>query len=147
MNMSRLPDDEEIEREWQAQEYALAQERRDADPSTDVAGVQRYRLLARALREPPRDGLPNDFARRVARAAAAANSVNIGFERRLMQCMIGVFALAAIGVTVSYGADWLPALTEGARIGRFLDQRWLLALLACIGVSIAAQRAGLRRSP
>ncbi|HEY0232423.1 MAG TPA: hypothetical protein VGC55_14330 [Dokdonella sp.] len=144
MNMSRLPDDDEIEREWHAQEHALAQERRGLDAAADAAGVQRYRLLARALRQPPVDLLPADFARRVAARAAADAAPVAGaharFEWRLLQGMIGVFGLVAAAVIATYGADWLPALSEAMRLGRLPGERWLFALLACVGASIAAQR-------
>jgi hypothetical protein len=148
MNMTRLPDDEQIEREWHAQERALEQERRGGGAAADEPVVQRYRLLARALRQPPADALPADFARRVAARAAgvvADGSVNAGFERHLLQAMIAAFGLAAGAVLVAYGADWLPALFEASRLGRVLGERWLLALFACIGVSIAAQRMGAHR--
>jgi len=148
MNMTRLPDDEQIEREWQAQERALEQERRGVDAAADEVVVQRYRLLARALRQPPVDALPADFARRVAVRTAvlgADGSVNAGFERHLLQAMITAFGLAAGAVLVTYGADGLSSLFEVARLGSVLGGRWLLALLACVGVSIAAQRATAHR--
>jgi len=150
MNMPRLPEDEQIEREWDAQERALEQERRSANAPSDPVDVQRYRLIARALRQPPMEGLPADFARRVAARAGeivpAADGVSTRFEWRLLQGMIGAFGLAAAAITVMHGADWQPALSEAAHQVRFLGERWLLALLACVGASIAAQRAGLQRS-
>jgi hypothetical protein len=149
MNMTRLPDDEQIEREWQAQERALEQERRGVDAAADEVVVQRYRLLARALRQPPVDALPADFARRLAVRAAAVGadgSVNAGFERHLLQAMIAAFGLAVGAVLVAYGGDGLSSLSEVARLGRALGGRWLLALLACVGVSIAAQRMSVHRN-
>ena len=150
MNMSRLPDDEQIEREWQAQEHALEQERRAAAAAADPVDVQRYRLLVRALRQSPTHVLPADFARRVAARATgnapAADGIDTRFERGLLQGMIGVFGLATAAVIVTYGADWLPALAQPLQLGRLLGERWPLALLACLGVSIAVQRASLQRN-
>ena len=148
MNMTRLPDDEQIEREWHAQEHALEQERRGVDAAADEAVVQRYRLLARALRQPPADLLPADFARRVgvrAGTPAARGSVNARFERHLLQAMIAAFGLAAGAVLVAYGADALSAPSAAAHLGHVLGERWLLALLACVGGSIVTQRAGAHR--
>src|SRR6185503_17201786 len=63
-------DDPAREREWLAQERALDAERRGLAPAGDNARVRRYRLLARALREPMPVALPADFARRMAAQAA-----------------------------------------------------------------------------
>ena len=65
-------DDAAREREWQAQEHALRAERLGLDPAAGDARVRRYRLLARALREPMPDALPADFAQRMAAQVAAA---------------------------------------------------------------------------
>ena len=56
------PFDDAHEREWQAQEHALQAERLGLDPAGDNARVRRYRLLARALRQPLPETLPGDFA-------------------------------------------------------------------------------------
>ncbi|MEP7043738.1 MAG: hypothetical protein ABI843_11790 [Dokdonella sp.] len=150
MNTPRAFDDAPMEREWQAQERALEHERRGLKANGDADDVG-YRLLARALRQPPPEGLPSDFADRVARRAEALgkarDAVSARFEQRLLQAMIAVFGLAVVVVVVCYGAEWWPATSATARVGHLLGDRWLIALLGCVGLSVAAQRtaSGRRR--
>jgi hypothetical protein len=56
----------EREQEERRQAEAEAAERNGLPPGAD-ASVNEYRLVMRALRTPPKDGLPADFAARVAR--------------------------------------------------------------------------------
>lgn len=143
---------EAIEREWQAQERALERERRGLAAADDEARVRRYRVLARALREPPPETLPADFARRVAAQAeaiaAAKDEVTPRFERRLMQALVAAFGLSVGAVIALYGTDWLPQTAEITAAMHKLTDRWLLALLGCVGLSVLARRveAGLRRN-
>jgi len=61
--------DRELEERLQAE--AEAAERQQL-PAGGNPGVDEYRLVLRALRQPPFDGLPMDFAARVARRAIYA---------------------------------------------------------------------------
>jgi hypothetical protein len=99
------------EREWLAQESAMRRERLHLDPAGDDARGRRYRLLARALREPPQDSLPADFAARVAARAAAAPASALRFEFVLMTALATVLAIAA-GVVTAIPRD--PAHTASA---------------------------------
>ncbi|HZH42631.1 MAG TPA: hypothetical protein VEY50_00885 [Lysobacter sp.] len=99
------------EREWQAQEHALRCERAGAPLGAENARVGAYRLIARALRHPPLEPLPADFAAQVAARAQAAAEADDRLERLLQQLLSGGLLLAAAVVVATYGAQWLPAFT------------------------------------
>ena len=116
-------DDAASEREWLAQEHAM----------------RRYRLLARALREPPQESLPADFAQRVAAQATnlpARGTVSItGSEFFLMSALAIVLVTATIVVTVLYGSTWLSSISTALPVPDTLAVRWTLAFAGCIGLS------------
>jgi hypothetical protein len=127
------------EREWQAQEQAMRRERLHLDCASDDARVQRYRMLARALREAPQDGLPADFATRVAAQATSipAGKVvpDIRFEFILMAAIAIALVIAVVAVVTLYGDDWLPSIGAVLPAPGALATRWLLAFAGCIGLS------------
>lgn len=132
-------DDAALEREWLAQERAMSRERLQLDPAGDDARSRRYRLLARALREPLPDALPADFARQMeARVAGAPTRRTVSggsFEATLALALAIVLAIAAAAVVTIYGSTWLPpfaALLPGAHAPA---TRWMLALAGCLGAS------------
>lgn len=129
-------DDPIREREWLAQENALRRERLHMDPSGDNAQSQRYRLLIRALRTTPPDALPADFAQQVSALAAARaqeRTTAITLESVLTTALTSALLLAAVVVTAIYGAAWLPSFE--ALSPAPATTQWLLALIACLGVS------------
>ncbi len=130
-------DDPASEREWLAQERAMRRERLQLDPAGDDARGQRYRLLARALREPPADGLPADFAEQLAArvAASAARAADTGFERVLTLALGLSLLLGAIVVILLYGSTWLPPILAILPTPQPSAARWLLAFATCIGGS------------
>jgi hypothetical protein len=125
------------EREWLAQEHAMRGERLHLDPGADDARTQRYRLLARVLREPQPDGLPTDFAQKLASqvAAAPANVVDSRFERVLTASLGIALLLAAVVVSLLYGGSWLSAISTSVPTPPPGASRWLLAFGACVGLS------------
>jgi hypothetical protein len=123
------------EREWLAQESAMRRERLHLDPAGDDARGRRYRLLARALREPLQDSLPADFAARVAARAAAAPASALRFEFVLMTALATVLAIAAGVVTAIYGSEWLPSFRAILPTPQAPAGRWLLAFAGCLGTS------------
>ena len=128
-----LPDDDA--HEWSAQERALAEERAGLAPEQGEPQLRSYRLVAHALAQPLDAQLPPDFARRVARQAAkAARPADTRLERDLLVLLAAAMALAALAVTVLYGAEWLPSLDLGA-VGMVLGKPWVWALAACLGLS------------
>ncbi|TPG11641.1 hypothetical protein EAH88_03820 [Rhodanobacter glycinis] len=128
-------DDAASEREWLAQESAMRRERLHLDPAADDARSRRYRLLARALCEPLRDGLPADFATRVAARVVAARVTTLSFEFVLMTVLAIALVIAAAAVTAMYGSEWLPSFSAILPAPQAPASRWLLALAGCLGAS------------
>ena len=132
-------DDAAHEREWLAQENAMRRERLQLDPTGDDARSRRYRLIARALREPLPDALPADFAQQLARRVAIipARGVASGtsFEAALMLSLAAVLVVATGAVVAIYGSTWLPSFITILPTPHAPAMHWLLALGACLGVS------------
>ena len=120
------------EHEWQAQERALQQERSGLPDSADPR-VARYRLIARALRQPLPDALPADFARRIA-AQVETPALDTRLELRSQIALVALLLISGGVVALIYGESW------GAAIASVLPSSattsgWALALIACLGVS------------
>ncbi len=127
-------DDASHEREWLIQERAMRRERLHLDATGDDVRTRRYRLLARALRQPPPDGLPADFAQRVAaRVAAAPASFRV--ESLLMTSLAIALGVAAFIVIDVYGSQWLPSFSAVLPAPSGPAGSWLLAFAGCIGAS------------
>ena len=139
MNIDRnIPDHE---REWQAQERALRDERAGCATSDDPL-LASYRTVARILRQPLPDALPADFARALAEHVVAQHGVaahpplDLRFEQVLMRSLVVVLALSAAVATALYGSVFLqalavlmPASSSTVVLG------WALALAGCVGLS------------
>lgn len=127
------------EREWLAQERAMRRERLQLDPAGDDGRSRRYRLLARALREPLPEALPADFAQQLAARVAAAparRAASSGaFESTLALVLALVLAVAAGAVVAIYGSTWLPSFAALLPSPHAPATRWLLTLAGCLGVS------------
>lgn len=136
MNTGSRPTPAAIEREWETQERALREERLGVPSAGEDARVLRYRQLSRALSQPLELALPADFAEqvvgRIEAEKAAAGERDRRFERGLITTLVAVFGLAIGGVIAITGFSWLQPLLPYART---LGSPWLLALLACVGVS------------
>jgi hypothetical protein len=132
-------DDAAREREWLAQEQAMRRERLHLDPAQDDPRMRRYRLLARALREPLPDTLPADFARQVAARTNARPLRQSPGDTRLEllpMVVLGIILVLAAGVvTLIYGNTWLPSIRAALPAPGWSATRWLLAFAGCIGVS------------
>jgi hypothetical protein len=140
--MTRDFDTEREQREWDAQESALRAERTGVAATGEGADVARYRLVARALRSPPLDAVPNDFAARVAasverRSRGADENVELWLERGLVALLL----LAGAAALVVYNGDWLRELSfsvpERAASGIQTIVSWSLAIAVCVGISSA----------
>lgn len=135
-------DDPRARAEWDAQERALREERLGV-PVGDDARVAEYRLLARALRHPPLDAVPYDFAAQVARRAAAGPAFDERLEGWLLRGLVALFAVAAVAVAGAYGGTWWPS---GDALGTVLPDgagTWASAVIACVALSWLMQ--GLMR--
>jgi hypothetical protein len=126
-------DDAAREREWLAQENAMRRERLHLDPHGDDARTKRYRMLARALRQPLDENLPPDFARQLAAQVGAARptSRGAGFELGLTAVLCLALLVSSIVVSMKYGDAWLRPLIA---LSPSTSSSWrlLLALAACM---------------
>lgn len=116
------------EREWQAQENALRDERLGIAASGDDPLVASYRPIVHALRTAPAMSLPEHFARDVARAAAAQASparVDTRLEQHLLRILVIALTLSGAIALLFYGAQAVAALD--AQI-----LQWGLALATCM---------------
>jgi len=127
------------EREWQAQERALRAERLGLDPHGDDARVRRYRLLAKALREPPATSLPADFASQVAAQAARsgrARKLRGGtLETVLLAGLPGALVMTGGVAMAMYAKTWLPAVRLALPTIDPQSLHWSLAFAGCLGLS------------
>lgn len=125
------------ESEWLAQERAREQARHGVAQGTGAV-PQADLLVAQALRSAPLPALPPDFARDVARLAAAAPArTEDGNDSPLEQALTAALGLtlgvAGVLTAAHYGADWWQAsasiLPEGSAAG------WIAVATACLGMS------------
>jgi hypothetical protein len=124
------------EREWQAQERAL-QDARAGMPSTDPLAA-RYRAVADALRMPPPDLLPPDFAARVAARVRHA-PLDERFEGGLVRTLTTLLGLSGAATAAVYGRQWLPAILGPLQLDSASALNWALALGACVAISWLAE--------
>ena len=144
-------DSDREQREWEAQERALHEERAGARAKGD-ANVAQYRLIARALRSPRLAPLPSDFAARMAarvggESRAASERVEVWLERGLIALL-----LVAGGVALSvFNAEWLFerlsfSVPERAAFSIQTLVSWSIAIAGCVGISSGLTLA-LARKP
>ena len=143
MTIGERFDDDFDEGEWQAQEHALRQERADVRANAGTARERSYRLLARALAEPPAETLPADFAATMARQVrmfeAAEDAREQQFERWLIVALWSVLVLAVLGVAMVYADQLVAALRLGQAASSLPPAQWLYTLLGCVAASALAQ--------
>jgi hypothetical protein len=146
MSNGRDFDDDREQSEWEAQEAARWAERTGGRSSG--ARAAEYRLIARALRMPPVNPLPSDFAARTATRALreqriASEAVEVWLERALVALLVVAGAAALLAYR-----DSLPELSfsvpAGAAGGIQSVLGWALAVAACIGLSSVVALAGKR---
>jgi len=142
-------DERRAQREWEAQESALRAERHGAPAGRDTA-VAQYRLIARALRNPPLDPLPSDLVARVAAGIAlesriASERVEVWLERGLVVLLL----LAGAAAVAVYNGESLRELTsslpEPAVLGTQVLTSWGFAIAACVGISWAFEGSRKRQ--
>ena len=134
--------DEREQREWDAQERALRAERSEERASGDPA-VAQYRLVARALRTPPLDALPSDFAvRTAARAERQARIADERVEQWIERALVALLLLVGAVALLVYGREVsLPAIPfavpERTALGIQTIASWSFAVAVCVGLSSA----------
>ena len=147
MSNGRDFDDEREQREWDAQESALRAER--------TGGAQRRRAasrstasIARALRTPPLDPLPSDFAARTAaRALREQRVANETVEVWLERGLVALLLVAGAAALLAY-RDRCLSSRSACRPARRSASRpvlsWSFAVAACVGLSSVFAIAGKR---
>jgi hypothetical protein len=131
--------DEREQREWQAQERALRAERTRERPRGDPA-VAQYRLIARALRDPPLAPIPGDFAVRVAARVAGPQAVGEHVDVWLGRALLALLLLAGVAAMFVYNGDlreFSVSLPERALFRMQTLLSWGMAIAACVGLSAA----------
>jgi hypothetical protein len=139
MSSGRDFDSEREQREWDAQERALAAERDGGAAGGDVA-FEQYRLVARALRTPQLAVLPLDFAAQTAararhEARVANETVEVWLERGLVLLLLIVGAAVIRGYGAESLLDFALGVPERAAFGIQTVLGWSLAVAACVGIS------------
>ena len=139
MSTRREFDEQRNQREWEAQESGRRADRGGAQAAGDAAAAE-YRIIARALRTPPLDPLPADFAARTAacaeREARIANeNVEVWLGRGLVALLLlaGAVALRVYADESLFGLSF--SLPERAELGIQTVLSWSLAIAACVGLS------------
>jgi hypothetical protein len=121
------------ETEWRLQEQA-----RLSMPATDNANddLIAYQAIDEALRTPPANALPHDFAASIARIAQGQEAAqNDGLEQNLIRILGAVLGISGGVALAFYAGDLLPGASAsfiqfgGTTLG------WTGATLGCIGVS------------
>ncbi len=133
-NMHEFEDRDIDEREWQAQERALQEERLHLSGSDPRLAP--YRAIARVLRQPLPHGLPADFARALAARLGRA-PLDTRVEQGLLRGLVTLFALSGAVVAAIYGQAWVPAILAVLPASSPNAMHWLLAVVACVGMSWA----------
>jgi len=141
--MSSHMDEERERREWEAQEKAVRAERLGARNGHDPA-VAQYRLIVRALRQPPLSPLPKDFAASVAaRAEQKARAANDHVEIWLGRALVVLLVLAGAAAAAVFFGESLRDLAENLTLPEPATFRvqmvasWAAAIAACVGISAA----------
>jgi hypothetical protein len=120
--------DRELEERLQAEAEAAEREGRPAGASP---AVDQYRLVLRALRKPPIDGLPMDFAARVARRAIYAE------ERGSIEDWIITGLMLALAAGAMFFLRPLAARIVGAFHVDVPQLPWPLLFAAALAVAAA----------
>lgn len=143
MSTERDIDKESELREWEAQERAVRAERLGARVGHDPA-VAQYRLIDRALRNPPLSRMPSDFAAQVAaRVEQKARAGNEHLEVWLGRALVALLVLAGAAAVAIFLGDALRDLAENFTVPEPTAFRvqivagWAAAIAACVGVSAA----------
>ena len=130
-------------REWDAQERALRAERLKLDAGHGDARTAQYRMIARALRQPPVSPMPPDFAAQVAARVAGAPRLDERVEAWLQRLLSGLLAVVAAGALAMYGPQWMPAFTGLLPDGAGAVTGWAGAVALCAAMTWGLQH--LRR--
>ena len=133
-------------REWDLQERARGDVRAGLAGDAVPGDFAAYRRIAQALRTPPPDRLPSNFAFEVAQRAARlpdARPADLRLEQWLVRALVVALGVGALVVAALYGGSWLRAL-DGTGTGA---AGWVGTAAACALLTWGMQgwRALVRR--
>jgi len=134
--------------EWQAQERALREERerngvQPAGHFSTEPRIAKYRLIARALRQPMPDLLPVDFAQQLA-ARVGHVPLDTRLERWLMRLLIGAMAVSGLVAILMYGGGWWQAIVASVPQTSATTINWIWAVGTCMAGSWLLERISLQ---
>ncbi|HJR74332.1 MAG TPA: hypothetical protein VJ806_11910 [Luteimonas sp.] len=112
------------EREWLAQEQAMRDERVGIVASGSGVPEAQYRVVARALREPPAESLPPDFARQVARMAETRDAAGAQLESWMLRALGAILGVSGVAALAYYGREAVAGVDPQML-------QWTLAIGAC----------------
>ncbi|MFC3814541.1 hypothetical protein [Lysobacter sp. GCM10012299] len=135
-------DAQRLEREWQAQERAMEQERRGVPLDPADPRVGEYRLIARALRAPAMEPVPFDLTDQIVRRVEAAQTLGERVEGWLLRILIAVLVVVAVGAVAIYGSGWVSAFVALWPQPSAQTTGWAGLLMGCLGLSLAWQWGG-----
>lgn len=118
-------------REWALQERARHDARAGARGHVEDPDLDAYQRIAQALRTPPAERLPSNFAFQVAQLAARlpkASRLDLRLEQWLVRGLVATMVLGGVVVAAIYGGSWLGTL-ESSGVGA---GGWVATLLACV---------------
>lgn len=140
MNRRRHRFDQASEQEWNLQERAFVEERAiekrasaEARGAPEDADTAAYRRIVRALRRPPAERLPSNFAWQVAQLAARLprpSRLDLRLESWLVRGLVAAMVLGGLAVAGVYGLGWLRALDASGSAGN-----WLLLVAGCVALT------------
>ncbi len=118
-------------REWSLQERAMHEARTATRGETADPELAAYQRIAGALRTPPPERLPSNFAYQMAQLAARlpkASRLDLRLEQWLVRGLVAAMVLGGVVVAVIYGANWLRTLeSTGTGAGG-----WAATVAACL---------------
>ena len=126
--------------EWEMQERALREEQVGANSGGDEPIVQEYRFLARALRTPPLDPIPHDFAVQTASLIESRHVTADRFEAYVQTVLVVLLAVLGAVPVVAFGVQWRSGLLQAwATPAGAASLNWIALTAACIAFSIGIQ--------
>lgn len=118
-------------REWELQERARSDVRDGIGGDAVPGDFAAYRRIAQALRTPPPERLPSNFAFQVAQLAAQlpkARRLDTRLELWLVRSLMAAMGVGGVVVAAIYGTGWLRAVeaTDAGAAG------WAATVGACL---------------
>lgn len=97
----------------------------EASATESTSTLAQYRLIARALRNPPIDPLPQDFAASTAaQVEHLAAPVNDRLEMWLQRLLLAILLLVGLVMVVRIGHEWILLAATGIGFSLLIELVW-----------------------